>query len=246
MTTIHRLQSGSARPSLEILTHGTVSVHGRIPGSSNVTLLVSCELGADELLGVYKPAKGERRLWDFPAGLYRHEIAAFELSRQLGWAIVPETVERIDGPFGPGSIQRWVPKDAASHYFTLRDDPAWYPTLQSIAAFDVIANNADRKSGHVLLAEGRVWAIDNGLCFHTDPEKLRTVIWDFEGLALPNHLLDDVRAFLDEGAISELANLLEDSEIEALVERASRLVKNPIFPVIPEDRDWPPYPWPLV
>ena len=53
-----------------------------------------------------------------------------------------------------------------------------------MCAFDVVANNADRKSGHVLLAEDRLWAIDNGLCFN-EQDKLRTVIWDFGGEPLP-------------------------------------------------------------
>ena len=126
------------------------------------------------------PSKGERPLWDFPGGLFRREVAAYLLSESLGWGLVPETVERAEGPFGEGSVQRYVPEDGASHYFTLRDDPKWHPTLKRMCAFDVVANNADRKSGHVLLAEDRLWAIDNGLCFNED-DKLRTVIWDFGG-----------------------------------------------------------------
>ena len=52
-------------------------------------------------------------------------------------------------------------------------------------AFDVVANNADRKSGHVLYAtDGRLWGIDHGLCFHVQP-KLRTVIWDFAEEEVP-------------------------------------------------------------
>ena len=146
-----------------ILTEGDMEVHGRIAGSSNATLLVTCRLGDEELMAVYKPHKGERPLWDFPGGLYRREVAAYVLSESLGWGLVPETVERPEGPFGRGSVQRYVPEDGTSHYFTLRDDPQWHPTLIRLCAFDVAANNADRKSGHVLLAEGRLWAIDNGL-----------------------------------------------------------------------------------
>ena len=131
-------------------------------------------------MAVYKPCKGERPLWDFPGGLFRREVAAYVLSESLGWGLVPETVERTEGPFGEGSVQRYVPEDGTSHYFTLRDDPKWHPTLMRMCAFDVVANNADRKSGHVLLAEDRLWAIDNGLCFNED-DKLRTVIWDFGG-----------------------------------------------------------------
>ena len=164
-----------------VLTEGDMEVHGRIAGSSNATLLVTCRLGGEELLAVYKPSKGERPLWDFPGGLFRREVAAYVLSEWLGWGLVPETVERREGPFGPGSVQRFVHEDGTSHYFTLRDEPKWHPTLMRLCAFDVVANNADRKSGHVLLAEDRLWAIDNGLCFNSH-DKLRTVIWDFGGV----------------------------------------------------------------
>ena len=150
----------------DVLTRGDMEVHGRIAGSSNATMLVTCRLGADELLAVYKPARGERPLWDFPGGLFRREVAAYVLSETLGWGLVPETVERPEGPFGPGSVQRFVHEDGTSHYFTLRDEPRWHPVLMELCAFDVVANNADRKSGHVLLAEDRLWAIDNGLCFN--------------------------------------------------------------------------------
>src|SRR5580700_3954944 len=163
-----------------VLTDGAMEVHGRIAGSSNATLLVTCRLGEEELMAVYKPSKGERPLWDFPGGLFRREVAAFVLSESLGWGLVPETVTRPAGPFGEGSVQRYVHEDGTSHYFTLRDDPKWHPTLMRLCAFDVVANNADRKSGHVLLAENRLWAIDNGLCFNVH-DKLRTVIWDFGG-----------------------------------------------------------------
>jgi hypothetical protein len=222
-----------------------MTVHGRIAGSSNATLLVTCELGGCELLAVYKPVRGERPLWDFPDGLHQREVAAYELSRALGWDLVPETVTRHDGPYGPGSVQRFVTEDGESHYFTLREDPAWWPTLLGIAAFDVVANNADRKSGHVLLAEGRLWAIDHGLCFHKEP-KLRTVIWDFAGEDLPPDLAGDLGRLVEGGLPPALAELLTDGEGEALLRRAATLVAAGALPR-PDDRGrWPPYPWPLV
>src|ERR1700734_2874261 len=94
-----------------ILTEGDMEVHGRIAGSSNATLLVTCRLGDEELMAVYKPHKGERPLWDFPGGLYRREVAAFVLSESLGWGLVPETVRGPEGPFGPGSGQPFVHED---------------------------------------------------------------------------------------------------------------------------------------
>ena len=84
-----------------VLTDGEMEVHGRIAGSSNATLLVTCRLAGEELLAVYKPHKGERRLWDFPGGLFRREVAAYVLSEHLGWGLVPETVDRREGPSGP-------------------------------------------------------------------------------------------------------------------------------------------------
>jgi len=172
-----------------LLREGDMEVHGRIAGSSNATLLVTCRSGPDELMAVYKPVQGERPLWDFPGGLFRREVAAYELSEALGWGLVPMTVDRVNGPYGQGSIQRFVHEDGGDHYFTLRDDPQWHPTLQRMCAFDVVANNADRKSGHVLLAEDRLWAIDNGLCFNEE-DKLRTVIWDFGGQPLEPEVIE--------------------------------------------------------
>jgi cytochrome c oxidase subunit 2/cytochrome aa3-600 menaquinol oxidase subunit 2 len=48
----------------------------------------------------------------------------------MGVGLVPDTVLRDDAPYGPGSVQRFVPHDPAAHYFTLRgpalagEDPA--------------------------------------------------------------------------------------------------------------------------
>ncbi len=69
------------------------------------------------------------------------------------------------------------------HYFKLRDRPEFDHWFARLAAFDVIANNAERKAGHVLYDGSRCWAIDNGLCLHNQ-NKLRTVIWEYAGLAL--------------------------------------------------------------
>jgi uncharacterized repeat protein (TIGR03843 family) len=228
-----------------ILTDGAMEVHGRIAGSSNATLLVTCRLGQDELMAVYKPFKGERPLWDFPGGLFRREVAAYLLSEYLGWGLVPETVERAEGPFGEGSVQRYVPEDGTSHYFTLRDDPKWHATLRRMCAFDVVANNADRKSGHVLLAEERLWAIDNGLCFNEE-DKLRTVIWDFGGEPLAPDDAAALERLQREGPSARLCQLLTAPEVEALLSRAGWLVSLQALPELVDDGGWPPYPWPLV
>ena len=226
---------------LTVLRDGDLEIRGRLPWASNATFVVDLCLGDHAGAGVYKPHRGERPLWDFPPNLGRRETAAFELSEALGWGLVPPTVVR-DGPLGPGSVQWFVEADFEQHYFTLLEDEAHHPTLKAIAAFDLIANNTDRKSGHCLLGlDGRIYAIDNGLCFHEE-FKLRTVIWDFGGEPIPEDLVPAIaRLALD--LPRPLAQHLTATEAEAVMRRASALVRNPVFPV---DHTGRRYPWPLV
>jgi uncharacterized repeat protein (TIGR03843 family) len=220
------------------------TVVGRLPWSSNLTYLVALETDSGEpLAAVYKPGSGERDLWDFPDRLFLREVAAFTLSEALGWGIVPPTVVRHDGPFGEGSLQLFVAADYAQHYFTLFDGGGHESALRAMCAFDVVANNADRKSGHVLLGpDDRLWGIDHGLCFHRQP-KLRTVIWDFAEDRLPDALLGDLARVADE-LPPELDDLLSGPERSAVRHRSRRLLETGIFPEPTGDR--PPYPWPLV
>jgi hypothetical protein len=229
-----------------LLAQGAIQVIGALPYSSNHTFLVRLELDGDEALAVYKPASGERPLWDFPASsLHRREVAAYEVSRALGWDLVPLTVSRADAPLGPGSLQEFVEHDPEQHYFTLLEGRP--EVFRRLALFDVICNNADRKSGHCLLdAHGRVWAVDHGLTFHEEP-KLRTVIWDFAG---EQPAESDLLAARDLGALlhgktggPRLAGLISKPELRALQARVSALGPGWVFPQ-PESA-WS-FPWPLV
>ncbi|MDQ1444821.1 MAG: hypothetical protein QOI20_1285 [Acidimicrobiaceae bacterium] len=212
-----------------------------MPWSSNATFLATVSLDEVSMAAVYKPHKGERPLWDFPHGLYLREAAAYVLSDLLGWGVVPETIIRQDGPLGPGSFQRFVPADFAEHYFTLLDDRSTHDALKVIAAFDLVANNADRKSGHCLLGEdGRIWGIDNGLCFHVE-HKLRTVMWDFGGQPVPEPLLADLARL--EG-LDRLCPFLSDAEVQMVARRARKVVRTGVYPHPPNDHH--AYPWPLV
>src|SRR5262245_30416397 len=227
----------------DLLAHGEITVKGRMPYSSNATFLVECETTQAKTLAIYKPARGERPLWDFPRGLYKREIAAYHLSETLGWGLVPLTLEREDGPFGAGSLQLFIDADFEQHYFTLHETPLHRERLERVCAFDLIANNADRKSGHCLLGpDGAIYAIDNGLCFHVEP-KLRTVIWDFAGAPIPETTLDDLRRFARERLPAVLVELLTEEERRALRARARALVQRACFPA--DDTGYR-YPWPLV
>ena len=231
---------------LGLLAYGHVEMKSLLPWSSNYTFLVSISQDDLQCLAVYKPRRGETPLWDFPRGtLYLREMAAFTVSQALGWHFVPPTVLR-NGPHGIGSAQLFIDADPDEHYFTLRDNHV--KDFQRIALFDFIANNADRKSGHCLLGtDGRIWAVDHGITFHVHP-KLRTVIWDFSGLVIPEDIMRDLEDFQRQlnrpGPLLEaLSALLSSAEIEALKQRVRRVLSDGIFPHPGPRRN---IPWPMV
>ena len=227
------------------LADGELELLGRIPWASNATVLAKVRHEELEGLAVYKPVRGERPLWDFPTGtLYRREVAAYLVSEQLGWRLVPPTLAR-DGPLGVGSVQLYVDADPEVTAFELlaAEDPA----LARIAAFDVVTNNADRKAGHCLAGQdGQVWAIDHGLCFHVQA-KLRTVLWDLTGVELETPDLGDLEGLAAAAAGGPLGaglrELLEPAEVAALARRARALARAGRLPAPRGER---PYPWPLV
>lgn len=222
-----------------------------MPWSSNYTFLGTVSnASGNSLRIIYKPIRGERPLWDFPRGsLAKREVAAYVVCRCLGWNFVPPTVLR-GGPHGRGSVQLFVECDQDAHFFTFREDPAFRQSLQALALFDIITNNADRKGGHCLRAgDSCVVAIDQGLCFHVEP-KLRTVLWDYAGEPIPLDLSGDLhrlKAALQPPkteTLAQLRELLYDGEINAIERRLDALLDVGCFPFPPEDRR--PYPWPLV
>ena len=228
--------------ALEILAFGEIEIVGRMPWASNGTFLVNLENDGLNVQGIYKPQKGERPLYDFPQGIYKREVAAFELANHLGWGLIPPTVLR-DGPLGVGSLQLYIPCDYEKHYFTIHKDSKFKNDLIRLATFDLLVNNTDRKAGHVLVGDdGLVWAIDNSLCFHEE-FKIRTVIWDFSGEELPKQLILDLTKITDRGLPEKFSKLLNTNEIEALLQRTRALTTNGSLPHDPSGRQ---VPWPLL
>ena len=234
--------------ALTLLAQGEMEIQGQFLWGSNYTFLARVSNTEESTLAVYKPAAGERPLWDFDhASLGRREVATYRLSAALGWPSVPPTVLR-EGPHGPGSVQLFIDADHEEHYFSLRERGSFEEFFQQIVLFDFVINNADRKGGHSLLGvDGRIWSIDHGLTFHTE-DKLRTVIWDYAGLPIPHRMFNDLQAlrkrFASELPLGgQLADLITPAEIQAMIARLDHLLDTGAFPLPGLGRN---VPYPLV
>lgn len=254
----------------ELLTSAPMEVLGRLRDSSNNALVVEVA----GIRAVYKPAAGERPLWDFPdATLGHREVAAYELSQLIGWDLIPTTVWLDDGPAGPGVFQEWVEGGIATDHVDLFDPdqlpPGWHLILQGedgegkpvvvahsdsellrkLCIFDMISNNADRKAGHLLQGttadapDGALFAIDHGVCFHTEP-KLRTVLWGFAGQQIPSELLESIQGLAAVLAKeSVLDPHLNPAELSALRNRTEQVLSTQQFAMPAADRT--AIPWPI-
>jgi uncharacterized repeat protein (TIGR03843 family) len=233
---------------LQALQQGEIKVQGEFMWGSNYTFLTEVGHRNQTLQAVYKPSRGERPLWDFPAASLAHrEAAAYLISEAIGWKFVPPTIYRRHGPLGAGSLQLFVEHDPEYHYFNF--NPADKQRLRPVVLFDLLINNADRKGSHVLVDdEGHLWLIDHGICFHEE-EKLRTVIWDFAGEPIPADLSAELRGlrmqlYPDCDLVKALQAHLAGREIAALTARAGRVLDVGRFPNPPSSRRH--YPWPPV
>ena len=214
-----------------------------MPYASNTTLLARDGTGD---LWVYKPERGENPLWDFAwRTLAAREVLTYEVGSAMGLDLVPETV-LAEGPFGPGSAQRFVVEDLE---FDPR--PLFFPRLDRrlwpMAVLDLVCNNADRKIGHVIRDKttDRLWAIDHGLTFHAEP-KLRTVLWGFAGEEIPPPLVEGLTRLnsrLSDGLAARVSGLLSEEEALSLSDRVEGLLRAPVHPQPPRDR--PAVPWPV-
>jgi hypothetical protein len=202
-----------------------VQMRSILYGSNACYLVVLSHPDAGRSLAVYKPARGEYPLWDFPQGsLYRREVATYRLDRLLEWGVVPPTVVG-SGRFGCGSVQLFV--EEASN------EPVPVTSLRRLILLDWIINNADRKPDHLLVSSGgRLWGIDHGLTFHAQP-KLRTVLWHFAGEKFEDGELADLEALsvkLDGPSGQPVFELLTAEEGRALVRRVEALAAGRTFP----------------
>jgi uncharacterized repeat protein (TIGR03843 family) len=223
------------------LQYGNYEISGQFVLGSNYTFLVTVRHEGREYPAVYKPTRGEQPLWDFPENtLAGREVAAYIVSEQLDFHIVPFTTLRADGPYGAGSLQQLIEYDPEYHYFNFSEEDKHL--LRPVVLFDLLCNNADRKGSHVFFEKDthKLYAIDHGICFHED-NKLRTVLWDFAGQKIPENLLAHLARV--KSLLPSLEPYLTPGELSALCARAESILKKGVFPRQPRDRralPWPP------
>jgi hypothetical protein len=218
---------------------------GRVPSGSNAVFAVELDTPTGPLPAIYKPARGERSLWDFPPGtLHLREVATYLVDRALGWHFTPTTVLRQEAPLGPGSVQEFIP--APGPELTL-DSERLEHDLRGLAALDVLINNADRKRAHLLVdPRGQLRGIDHGVTFNTD-FKLRTALIELGGSPVPKPWLAALSSLLgDRERMSELRqalrHLLRPGEVRAFEGRARHFLDAGRYPVL---HDWHgrPFEW---
>ena len=236
-----------SRPELQsLLQHGEVLSHELVPRGSNYVFVVEISDGAS--LGcraVYKPARGEASLWDFPPqSLYKREYLAHQVSEALGLGMVPLTVIR-DGPYGVGSVQLFIEAQPGRHYFNLLS--SYKAEMVRIAVLDCLINNADRKAGHCMIDnDGCIWAIDHGLAF-LPGSKLRTVMWELCDEPVPQDLRSRFAALQEDAALRAVLSLhLGGSEVRAFYQRVEEVLSSPEVPIVRYSDPWRPHPWPTI
>jgi uncharacterized repeat protein (TIGR03843 family) len=140
-------------------------------------------------------------------------------------------------------VQQWIDIDESidlSKFFSTD-----HPQLRSMALFDAIVNNTDRKIGHLLpVDEKTVYGCDHGVTFHPE-DKLRTVLWQWANEPFSESEISTLKRAQTELAGqfgTMLSPLITEIEIKETMGRVSRLLTLGTFPL--PNPDWPAVPWP--
>lgn len=163
----------------------------------------------------------------------RYESAAWHVASILEWAdLVPATVLR-EHPNNehPSSVQVWVPEVAHQDLSRCDDE-----TISRAAAFDALVWIQDREEPNFLVlssggaSKQHVVLIDHGQAFGVGSSMRSVLVNEFvrRQLELPDPVRDRVsKAVPFFGQSGALAGLLSDEKLNAISERADRIVQQP-------------------
>ena len=225
---------------------GELEILGRMPWSSNATFLVSVAARRASRRGrSTSPAAVSARCGTSPAGSSAARWPPTSSRPRSGWRRARDGAPRSTGPTARArSSASSTPTSSSTTSPCSRSPRYERPAPAASPGFDLLANNADRKGGHVLVDDDGAHLGDRPrpvLPRRRQAADRRCGTSPASGcpkrsLAACERLADEMPSTLDA--------LLEPDEREALSARAARLRRRPVFPA-PRD-DYRAYPWPLV
>jgi hypothetical protein len=157
---------------------------------------------------------------------YVYEVAAFEVSRMLGFNRVPPVVNRTMGR--KGSLQIWLQdtlteEQRRQRQLTSPQPVRWRQQWQIMSLFDNLLANRDRNQGNVLIDRSwSIWYIDHTRAFlcSREPPSLERI----------NHcerrVWQALRSVTDQEIRERLSRYLSPFEIDTFLIRRERVVKH--------------------
>ncbi len=158
---------------------------------------------------------------------YKHEIAAYELDKLLGLALVPAAVERsLNGK--TGSLQIWA-EDTITETkrkklkMPIPNARRWNEQMFKIRLLHQLTYNTDRANASNILIDPdwRLWAIDHSRAFRVKGELMGT-----KDLArFSRTVLEKLRGLTEEILHQRVGRWLTDPQIEALLKRRDKILE---------------------
>ncbi len=158
---------------------------------------------------------------------YKHEIAAYQLDKLLGLALVPAAVERsLNGE--TGSLQIWA-EDTITETkrkkvkTPIPDSRRWNEQMFKIRLLHQLTYNTDRANASNILIDPdwRLWAIDHSRAFRVKGELMGT-----KDLArFSRSVLEKLRRLTEEILHQRVGRWLTDPQIEALLKRRDKILE---------------------
>jgi hypothetical protein len=158
---------------------------------------------------------------------WRTEVAAYELDKLIGLAMVPATIERLS-PYDdvPGSLQLWV--ESAMTEAKRRENAVippnaekWSRQLGAMSIFDALIFNTDRHPDNLLITESfDVRLIDHSRSFRPNVE-LRN---PEDLLRFPREIVEKLEQLTKSSVEDKLGDYLTLAQIDALMKRRQLLL----------------------
>lgn len=165
-----------------------------------------------------------------PADRYAYEVAAYRLDRLAGIGLVPVTVVRNVGGT-VGSVQLWI-EGVTTLHDAVQDSELQIQNFDLVVerlgltyVLDALIYNVDRNYGDILVdfEHDVFYSIDHSRSFRLSSKPPNRRDTDLQ--SIPEHVDQRLRAFDLETLRALVGDLLDDSQVRAVIKRRNRLVK---------------------